>query len=393
THKAGGTAGNLGADGNVASGVLRGMWGVEPNYGAQTTWPQAPTSYTVKSGVPSVSTVRSSTYLTREYQLCFKCHSDYSNSLVAASFPLLRGAVYGGTPSGISGNGLTVYTNVAAEFAASTTATDPPSTGTDQGENGNDPAYTPSNPNGAPIGAPTNHRSWHPVVMPTGRTSYERTGNNVTVFSNIRAPFNTAANIGKQTMQCSDCHGEPTSWTVGTGPDLTKTQGPHGSSENFLLKGKWDITQTITSATGASPTAVCGRCHDPSGNGGFNSGDAGHTTNSDHQAMARCQFCHIALPHGWKNKAFLVNLNCLGPEAGKPTGCTSAFGGTTGDTRQLWAAPYYNGALLRVSTWQSSTAWTETSCGGGRSWMDAACAGAATTQQAQTPPLPAAGGY
>ena len=103
--------------------------------------------------------------------------------------------------------------------------------------------------------------------------------------------------------------------------------------------------------------------------------------------------CHVAVPHGWKNKAFLVNLNCLGPEAGKPAGCTSAFGGTTTDSKQLWAAPYYNGALLRVTTWRSSNAWTVGSCGGGQSWMGTACGAVATTQQAQTPMLPTSGGY
>jgi len=30
--------------------------------------------------------------------------------------------------------------------------------------------------------------------------------------------------------------------------------------------------------------------------------------------------CHIEVPHGWKNKAFLVNLNDVGPEVGLPTG-------------------------------------------------------------------------
>lgn len=380
-----------GSGGNIASGALRGTWGVEPTYPlSSTTWPDNPT-YTVKRGDPgsATSAAKSATYLTREYQLCFKCHSNYANSDLASGFPVL-GNTGGGTPAGT--NGLSRWTNVAAEFAAN--ANDA-LTGTDQGEAGNDPLFTPGNPNGAPSGAPTNHRSWHPVVFPTARTTRERTNNTGTTnttFGNIRAPFNVYANIGRQTMQCSDCHGDATSWTVGTGPNLAVAQGPHGSSNDFLLKGAWNITQTVNSATGATPTSACGRCHDPSGAGGFSSGDNSHTSNGDH-AGGRCMFCHVAVPHGWKNKALLVNLNCLGPEAGKPAGCTSAFGGGTSHSGQLWAAPYYNGAILRVSTWRSSTAWTEGSCGGGQSWMDAACQGAATTQQAQTPMLPTTGGY
>jgi len=383
-----------GSGGNIASGALRGIWGVQPTYPlSSTTWPDNPT-YTVKKGDPggATATTKDSTYLTREYQLCFKCHSNYANSDLASGFPVL-GNTGGGTPTGT--NGLSRYTNVAAEFAAN--ANDA-LTGTDQGEAANDPLFTPGNPNGAPNGAPINHRSWHPVVFPTGRTRLERT-NSATVgaFGNIRAPFNVDANIGKQTMQCSDCHGEPTSWTQNTGPDLTKVQGPHGSSNDFLLKGNWSIASSITGASGTTPSttsadsSVCGRCHNPGGGGGFSSGSASHSASV--HAGRRCMFCHVAVPHGWKNKNLLVNLNCLGPEAGKPAGCTSAFGGATNDTKQLWAAPYYNGAVLRVTTWRSSTAWTTGSCGDGRSWMNGACPNAATTQQAQTPMLPTTGGY
>ena len=381
----------------------------------QSTWPNNPT-YTVKKGDPqSTSTFKSAGHLTREYQLCLKCHSNSSNSDLASGFPAL-GNTGGGTVSGA--NGVSRYTNVAAEFAAN--ANDA-LTGTDQGETGNDPLYTPGLTNGAPSAAP-NHRSWHPVIFPTGRTSYERTGLNVTsgssAFSNIRPPFNitdgsnpsNTAKIGKQTMQCSDCHGDSGSWTQGTsnnsnanGPNLSTVQGPHGSSKNFLLTGVWDITIRLGDAGGSNSTnaggaTICGRCHDPvAGKGGFSNGDAAHNK-SDHTQGARCMFCHIAVPHGWKNKAFLANLNCLGPEVGKPAGCTNAFGISSGETtKQLWAAPYYNGSMLRIATWRSSNAWTETSCGpvggGGSGWMSGTCQQSQTTQQAQTLPLPATNGY
>lgn len=414
THQAGGTTANNGADGNIASGVLRGIWGVEPTYPvSSTTWPNAPT-YTVKKGNPGASTLKTATHLTREYQLCLKCHSDFANSLTASAYPSLGAP--GGTASG--SNGVSKYTNVAAEFAVN--ANDA-LTGADQGESGNDPAFAPAASNGAPTAAP-NHRSWHPVIFPTGRTSYERTASNVTsgsnAFSNIRPPFNITdgsnpsdtRKIGKQTMQCSDCHGEYDSWTQGAdrnsnsnGPNLATVQGPHGSSKNFLLKGVWDITVKIQDASGGNNSnaggyTICGRCHDPqNGKGGFSNGDNAHNK-SDHTQLARCMFCHIAVPHGWKNKAFLANLNCLGPEVGKAAGCTNAFGQSNQEvTKQLWAAPYYNGSILRIASWKSSNAWTDTSCGTGSTtgsgWMSGTCQNASTTQQAQNPPLPAAGGY
>ena len=365
THNAGGS-GSLtlkGSDGNVASGVLRGAWGVEPEFGPTTsTWPQLPSALVVKKGDPGLNTSidKNKTYLTREYQLCFKCHSNYANSDLAGSFPALGNTLGGTTGSPQSRNYLTRYTNVAAEFG-SVRATDPPTSGTDQGEIGNDALFTPNG--SSPSSGDNNHRSWHPVMWPTGRTSTERTGNSGTDFSNIRAPFNTVANIGYQTMHCSDCHGADGSWIQNTGPDTTKTQGPHGSNERFLLKGKWYAGTTTN--TPSNP-GFCGNCHNPTGGaGGFRNGDASHSFSD--KSGRPCNFCHIAVPHGWKNKAFLVNLNCVGTEAGLAPGCTSA------PSQVYWKAPYYVNARLRVTTWRASSAWTETSCFNGESGMDSAC--------------------
>ncbi|MGE5651575.1 MAG: cytochrome c3 family protein, partial [Bacillota bacterium] len=147
THTPGGKTGDLSTgNGNIASGVLRGSWGVEPTMPAisYTSWPSVPTGFDVKKGDPgsvAAPTTRAetltATYLTREYQLCFKCHSNYANGPLATDFPALE---YSGvnctsrrcTPKTLA-NGMTRYTNVAAEFL-SVTATDPPTTGTDQGE-------------------------------------------------------------------------------------------------------------------------------------------------------------------------------------------------------------------------------------------------------------------
>ena len=369
THVAGGTAANLGADGNIASGTLRGTWGVEPSYTtvgqttvtAATIWPELPTFgvNSVKHGDPgaSVSTARTESYLTREYQLCFKCHSNYANSDVAANYPAL-GNTGGGTPTAT--NGMVRYTNVAAEFAVR--ATDPPSTGTDQGEgtNGDGTNSLTSTvcvggvdcvPAGTtwdtltPLASTLNHRSWHPVVFPTGRNGIER-GN--AAFDNIRPPFNVAARIGRQTMHCSDCHGQATSWTDGTGPNLLQAQGPQGSANNFLLKGGWG-TGTVLGDLAANTTDVCANCH--IGTSSTQSGYNGGHDSGGNMSGSRCTRCHIAVPHGWKNKAFLVNKRCVGTEGGQVTNCVAL---TNAFTTDLNVAPYYFGARLYFATWRRS---------------------------------------
>src|SRR5581483_1601108 len=63
---------------NVASGALRGSFGVEPIY-SSANFQVLPSGYLVKRGDPglSVDTSTAAPYVTREYQVCLKCHSDY----------------------------------------------------------------------------------------------------------------------------------------------------------------------------------------------------------------------------------------------------------------------------------------------------------------------------
>ena len=88
----------------------------------------------------------------------------------------------------------------------------------------------------------------------------------------------------------------------------------------------------------------------------------------------RCSWCHVSVPHGWKNKAFLVNLNDVGPEAGLPAGTQVRNNTTAGYTN----GPYYNNALLKIVNFRSSGTWREVDCGSagspgngetGRDWM------------------------
>jgi Doubled CXXCH motif (Paired_CXXCH_1) len=335
---------------NIASGVLRGAWGVEPNYGS-TSFQQLPGSYSVKRGDPgaSIDTSVAASYVTREYQICLKCHSDYgyadNNVYPLGNRPAL-GRI-GGTPPGT--NNLTLYTNQAKEFQAPLTHRgDVTSANSGAGSN-----YTSNN-----------HRSWHPVIGPTGRN-----GPNAAAF---RQPWGNA--IGTQTMYCSDCHGEntPEGTIIPAGGDNGTPWGPHGSANNFLLKGVWNSTVGANNRgdNGVNPNGLCFKCHNPNtyanrdgtGQTGFFNSDKGnlHAFHTDKVESIRCNWCHVAVPHGWKNKALLVNLNDVGPEAGRAGNEEWRMNASSQAFNQ---EPYYLNAKLKVRTFATSGNWNESNCG------------------------------
>lgn len=378
THRPGTTIAGItnGSLNNLASGPLAGTWGVEPSYAADVGWLVRPTTFTVKFGQPGTATDRGQTYLTREYQLCMKCHSNFAyedNGEYGGSYNSNGGGTTdtkgdasgrprlgstlgsaGGTTPG--SNNMSTYTNQAAEF--SVRANDM-LTGTDQGASGANAK-----------------RSWHPVHFPTNRTLANR---NIGTTGAFLAPF---ANVGTQTMYCSDCHGAENSWTGGTGPDGTKVQGPHGSTNPFLLRAPW------RAETGETNTGdLCFNCHNSTIYAGSTNSRAtgyGHDEKDNHHNYHnadkatginwRCSYCHVAVPHGWKNKAFLVNLADVGPEGGFAVS-TSIVNQSSGATNGYNNPPYYMRAKLRVSTWQASSAWTKGSCFGGEGGMANQCGG------------------
>jgi hypothetical protein len=216
-----------------------------------------------------------------------------------------------------------------------------------------------------------------------------------------RDPFNLG--VGVQTMYCTDCHGSntPTGTAVPVGGDLGNAWGPHGSNNDFLLKGPW------TSETGNTGTEnnLCFKCHEyaqygdintvatlPSGFkpiatqpvgclagigfGGLARAQANlHLGHRQATGNFRCTYCHIAVPHGWKNKNFLANLNDVGLEVGLAPG-TQVRNNTQA---RYYQGPYYNGSVLKVQTFRQSGQWTEFSCGSagapgngitGMSWMN-----------------------
>ncbi len=340
---------------NIASGVLRGSWGVEPFY-ASTSFQVLPGGYTVKRGDPgaSVDTSVGASYVTREYQVCLKCHSDYgyadNNAYPTGNRPAL--GRLGGTPPGT--NNLTLYTNQAREFQAPATH---------QGEGSKPNSGAGSNY------ATNNHRGWHPVMGPTGR--------NAPSASAFRAPWGNA--IGSQTMFCSDCHGAntPEGSVVPPGGENGTAWGPHGSENNFLLKGLWNTNVGADNRgdSGPNPNGLCFKCHNPDTYANRNgSGTTGyfqpsgrgnlHAYHTDKIGRIRCNWCHVAVPHGWKNKALLVNLNDVGPEAGRAGNEEWRYNASSQAFNQ---EPYYLNAKLKVRTFATSGNWTDTNCGSNNS--------------------------
>ena len=242
-----GTHNHVNGHTNIASGVLRGIWGVEPQY-SSNSFHNDPSGFTIKRGEPtSTSTAVGSTYLTREYQVCLKCHSNFAFPNGYGGPPLLGGSST--TPSGR--NGMTRYTNVAREYnSPSTHAGEPRSVGTNGGASYN----------------ANNHRSWHPVMQPTQRTTSARSIGSANLWL---PPFRS---LGTQTMYCTDCHGSNTANGTavpnGSQPNGA-VWGPHGSSNDFLLKGPWSGNRSSnTDGSGINGTGtgaqnhLCFKCHD-----------------------------------------------------------------------------------------------------------------------------------
>ncbi len=383
TPDAAGTHDHSAPHSNIASGVLRGAWGIEPVY-LSDEFAVEPFDFQVKRGNPPINgpTDVNQAYVTREYQVCLKCHSNY-----AFDTPPELGAAGGGTPYGT--NNVTHYTNQAMEFRAPATHKGGGTSGTSGGA--------------APTYAANNHRSWHPVMDNTGRTAAIR----LMDASNFLPPWNDAGgtHVGNQTMYCSDCHGSDTA--AGTvepnGGENGNPWGPHGSNNNFLLKGKWDNSTGYVQqgVSGTTTDHLCFKCHNwddyanpdnttPGLSGfrdsqgisfvgcGYNPPVETSRTNLHtlHAAIANrapasggfgttfaCTNCHVAVPHGWKNKALLVNLNDVGPEAGLPAGTVIDRYTDPNYGDGYVNGPYYLNAKLYVTTFKQSGNWTEDDCG------------------------------
>ncbi len=363
THKHTDTAGYTHS--NLASGVLRGAYGVEPVY-ISNSFHSMPANYDVKRGDPgtNTNTLASASYVTREYQICLKCHSNYgysdNNTYPTGNRPDLASSG-GGTPAG--SNGLTQFTNQAKEFQAPVAhQNEPLNLGSDGGANA---AWNTEN-----------HRSWHPVMDKTGRTFAKRQMTNANSFL---PPWNN--DVGNQTMYCTDCHGDNTTSATSVIPNGSNPWGPHGSTNSFLLKGAW------VDKTGAAANFLCFKCHkqatyqsaaNTGQTSGFYSPGAGGwrgafgNLHNFHVAQLgqelRCTWCHVAVPHGWKNKSLLVNLNDVDAEAGyaglsKEVSINGGGGWGGGGDDYYSQQPYYWKAKNKIVNFSSAGNWVANDCG------------------------------
>ncbi|MDZ4165589.1 MAG: cytochrome c3 family protein [Smithellaceae bacterium] len=219
------------------SGPLTGVTGVEPT--TSPLW-SARTTFTTLNAA------------TKEYQICYKCHSYYA----------IRNAV---TP-------VASWAGLSSAFI------------TDQSWE-----FSPGN------------RSAHPVEV--GLNS--QTGSSAPkplAAAQMSAPFN--ANPGTQTMYCSDCHGADNE-------NATDPKGPHGSNSNFMLKGSrkywpvnatgglWTLNDLRNNANGWSANLFCVNCH-PIYSGGtwLNKAHQAHESRLSSSGGVRCVQCHVVIPHG-----------------------------------------------------------------------------------------------
>ncbi|MCL6471565.1 MAG: cytochrome c3 family protein [Firmicutes bacterium] len=236
--------------------ALIGVWGVSVNYSGVSNFTN-----------PSTSTAYSRVVLTstsEEWQLCFKCHSNYAYGTTVPSLPS------GGT-----------QTNIPKEF----------------------------NPGNA---------SLHGV---TGASKILSTVPN--------SSFNNGWTTSSR-MTCTDCH---------TASSMI-TRGPHGSTNKWLLKAKYNpdentLSNLDISGQGANGSfALCFLCHawnTYAGNGSANS--TGYTdgymnlhvmyehkygtsyTIDGSTHIVTCTTCHSRIPHGM-NKEHLIAT--AGYQAGAP---------------------------------------------------------------------------
>jgi hypothetical protein len=197
----------------------------------------------------------------------------------------------------------------------------------------------------------------------TGRTAAKRSVSAVAGDA-WRAPFHNA--IGTQTMYCSDCHGSNVTSATSVIPDNTvpatgagNPWGPHGSGNPFILKGTWNKD----SANNNAP--LCLKCHNPATSSAFSGGGKGnlHAHHITKTGPINCTWCHVAVPHGWKNKSLVVNLNDVGAEVGVATSSQVAI---NGNNQYYTKAPYYLEAKNKVRSFARPGQWAATNCGPGQ---------------------------
>lgn len=260
------------ASNNLVSGVLLGVFGVEP-----TTWP---TNWTVPTSFTELrpTTSNPSGGATKEYQICFKCHSYYALQ---------------------DSDGITNWTGPSGVLI------------TDQARE-----FNPNNYSIHPVVTGLNNRTggYTPRALPSER---------------MRSPW---TNNGTQTMYCSDCHGAY-AWDA-TG---TQVKGPHGTSNKFMLiEGRtwpykpggttyWRVSDLANTNSGWQTQLLCAKCHVLYTNDYSNTVHKVHRSrNSPCGSPPPCVACHIVVPHGSKHSRLITYRN--DPLPYKDSSCTAIDG-------------------------------------------------------------------
>jgi len=183
---------------------------------------------------PSYTEIPASTGISYEYQLCFKCHSSWTTQP-------------------------TEQTNIALQFN-------------------------------------TLNESAHPVEVGLNSLTNSNSPKALTA-AQMLSPWNVAANMGVQTMYCSDCHGDDAA---------SPPAGPHGSGSPTILKGRWptnssgylwDLDDAEDNTNNFNTECLCKKCHPV-----YSSGSWKNNAHSEynHSRSYKCVQCHVGLPHGYK---------------------------------------------------------------------------------------------
>ena len=219
-------------------------------------------------------------YALREFSICFKCHSS-ANSLSGVS----QLPAWGGTKTGAVTTDR--WTNVARDFNV-----------------GNQSRH--------PVVATLSGRydvNADGVVADDGTETIPGYADTTTYGTSKVAAGQLDATIWTpgETMYCSDCHGNENSPLPTDPTAINFTQGPHGSSVEYSLRGPntswpyqpngttlWTLNAAATAAgngTANGDDPFCANCH-PS-----ITANKVHARNPTHKGSA-CVNCHILVPHG-----------------------------------------------------------------------------------------------
>lgn len=255
---------------NLVSNPLKGVTGVDVNW-AVGNWAKQQSFLTMSAAA-------------KEYQICFKCHSFWALGPEAGNYQ----GIFGTT--GLARSPVTnhLLSNTTAYLLAERNVTDQAW------------EFSPYN------------RSAHPVVMTTNQMlATAGTARTVSPLGadTLKVPWK--ANVGNQTMMCSDCHGSDQENAAAP----NNARGPHGSTFRFMLKGNgkyWPagpggsgaavtvngVTRnlyTMNDGQGENANIFCLNCHN------YNTGVTSftvHNASTNQMGTIACIECHVAVPHG-----------------------------------------------------------------------------------------------